>query len=73
MLIIGAGEEGQLLGWRLKVQGDDYHVVGYLDDDPSKRGLNIHGAKVLGTKQEVNTLAAKHQVDTIIVAIYKIS
>jgi FlaA1/EpsC-like NDP-sugar epimerase len=73
VLIIGAGEEGQLLGWRLKVQGNDYHVVGYLDDDPSKRGLNIHGAKVLGTRQEVQTLAVQHQVDTIIVAIDKVS
>ena len=69
VLIIGAGEEAQLLGWRLKVQGDDYHVVGYLDDDPSKQGLNIHGAKVLGAIQDVQALAVQHQVDTIIVAI----
>ena len=71
-MIIGAGEEGQLLGWRLRVQASDYHVVGYLDDDPSKQGLNIHGAKVLGTRQDVQALASKYQVDTIIVAINKI-
>ena len=72
VLIIGAGEEGQLLGWRLRVQASDYHVVGYLDDDPSKQGLNIHGAKVLGTRQDVQAMASKYQVDTIIVAISKI-
>ena len=73
VLIIGAEEEAQLLGWRLKVQGNDYHVVGYLDDDPAKRGLNIHGAKVLGARQDVQTLAVQHQVDTIIVAVDKIT
>ena len=73
VLIIGAGEEAQLLGWRLKVQGDDYHVVGYLDDDPSKQGLNIHGAKVLGARQDVQAVAVQHQVDTIIVAIDEIT
>ncbi|MDA0987598.1 MAG: nucleoside-diphosphate sugar epimerase/dehydratase [Chloroflexi bacterium] len=72
VLIIGAGEEGQLLAWRLKIQADDYHVVGFLDDDPLKQGMNIHGAKVLGTRQDVEALASKHQVDTIIVAISKI-
>lgn len=73
VLIIGAGEEGQLLGWRLRVQGNDYDVVGYVDDDPSKLGFNIHGAKVLGTRQEIQTLAMKHQVNTIIVAMDKVS
>lgn len=72
VLIIGAGEEGQLLAWRLKIQADDYHVVGFLDDDPLKQGMNIHGAKVLGTRQDVEALTSKHQVDTIIVAISKI-
>ena len=73
VLIIGTGEEAQLLGWRLKVQVDNYHVVGYLDDDRTRRGMNIHGAKVLGARQDVQALAAQHQVDTIIVAIDKIT
>jgi FlaA1/EpsC-like NDP-sugar epimerase len=73
VLIIGAGEEAQLLGWRLKVQRDDYHVVGYLDDDPSKQGMNIHGAKVLGARRDVQALAVHHRADTIIVAIDKIT
>ncbi|MBI4282604.1 MAG: polysaccharide biosynthesis protein [Chloroflexi bacterium] len=73
VLIVGAGEEGQLVGWRLRIQGSDYNVVGYVDDDPSKLGFNIHGAKVLGTRQEIQTLAMKHQVDTIIVAMDKVS
>jgi FlaA1/EpsC-like NDP-sugar epimerase len=73
VLIIGAGEEAQLLAWRLKVQVDHYHVIGYLDDDPSRQGMNIHGAKVLGARQDVQAVATQHQVDTIIVAIDEIT
>lgn len=69
VLIIGAGEEGQLLGWRLQFQANDYNVVGYLDDDSSKHGLNIHGVKVLGTRQDVQSIALKHQVETIMIAM----
>jgi len=70
--MIGPCEEGQLLAWRLKIQADDYHVVGFLDDNPFKHGMNIHGANVLGTREDVEALASKHPVETMIVAISKI-
>jgi len=39
VLIIGAGESGQTLTWRLKHHspGKPYEVVGFIDDDPEKQ------------------------------------
>jgi len=49
-LIVGAGECGQLLAWRLQNQeeGTRYEIIGFVDDDPHKHGMRVHGIKVLG-------------------------
>ena len=32
-------------------------VVGFVDDDPNKKGAQLHGVKVLGTVSELETLS----------------
>ena len=78
VLIVGAGESGQTFVWRLKHRwsgaGDRvYQVVGFVDDDPEKRGLYIEGCRVLGTRADIPQLAEKYRVDLIILAIHNIS
>lgn len=75
VLIVGAGEAGQLLAWRFKNQreGRLYEVVGFVDDDPKKHGLRLHGRPVLGDREAISTLAARYQVDLIAIAMYNIS
>lgn len=75
VLIVGAGEAGQLLAWRLlnQEEGKGYQVVGFIDDDPDKLGMRIHGLPVLGNRQSIPHVVAAHKVDTIIVAIYNIA
>ncbi|MEP6988712.1 MAG: hypothetical protein ABI970_24135, partial [Chloroflexota bacterium] len=45
VLIIGAGEAGQTLTWRLKHRSPEntYEVVGFIDDDPDKQNMFVEG------------------------------
>jgi sugar O-acyltransferase (sialic acid O-acetyltransferase NeuD family) len=46
ILIIGAGGHARVIGDIIRLQG--HSVAGYLDDEPSLIGQQIHGAPVLG-------------------------
>ncbi|HDN81000.1 MAG TPA: polysaccharide biosynthesis protein [Chloroflexi bacterium] len=72
VLIVGAGEAGQLLAWQLQNQDGNkasYNIVGFIDDDPKKHGMWIHGVKVLGGYQRIPEVATKKNVDLIILAL----
>lgn len=75
VLIVGAGEAGQLLAWRLihYKEGEQYEVVGFVDDDPEKHGLYIHGFKVLGDRHIIPEVVRRHRVDLIVLAMYNIT
>lgn len=70
IVIIGAGDAGAALAHALRVHDDSpYRLVGFLDDDPKKRHLRLHGAKVLGTLADLPHVAQKYEVDTFVLAI----
>ncbi|WP_295628780.1 nucleoside-diphosphate sugar epimerase/dehydratase [uncultured Corynebacterium sp.] len=70
IIIIGAGDAGSALGHSLRVHDDaPYRLVGYLDDDPRKCHLRLHGAKVLGKLEDLEHVAAKYEVGTFVLAI----
>lgn len=74
LLIVGAGQAGQMLGGTLRDQGADHHdLVGYIDDDRSKHGLRIHSARVLGGREAIPEVVSSHSVDLIAIAIINIS
>ncbi len=75
VLIVGAGDMGQLLAWRLQngQEGRSYQVVGFVDDNPEKLGLSIHGANVLGSRRRIPTLVNDRRVDLIAIAIHNIA
>jgi len=47
----------------------NYEVVGFLDDDPQKRGRNIHGVSILGDTSEIQEISQKKAVEEILIAI----
>jgi len=76
VLIVGAGQAGRSLAWQMRrsfPDGTRYHVVGFVDDDPQKRGLYIEGARVLGDRTAIPHVVDRHGVDLIAVAIHRIS
>jgi FlaA1/EpsC-like NDP-sugar epimerase len=69
-LIYGAGGAGVSLLVEIRHNaGLPYSVIGFIDDDPKKTGLVIHGAKVLGNGQKLAAVAGKDQVDMVLIAI----
>ena len=69
-LIIGAGDAGNLLLREIRKQASSpYNVVGFVDDDPGKRGLRLSGVRVLGGTNRLRALVKIHSVEEVIFAI----
>jgi len=70
ILIVGAGSAGERIGREMLINNKSkYFPVGYIDDDLSKRGVSIHGIKVLGTRDDIPTLLKANAVDEVLIAI----
>jgi FlaA1/EpsC-like NDP-sugar epimerase len=70
VLIWGAGDAGELcLHYLKKIQIPIYTVVGFLDDDPAKRGRQIGGYKILGDRHHLKILVPLHGIQQVFVAI----
>lgn len=69
-LIIGAGDAGSLLLKEIRRQGSSgYNVIGFVDDDPQKSGMKLHGVPVLGTTAQLGQLIERHAIEDVIIAI----
>ena len=74
MLIYGAGQNGRLLAHRYKSDASlDTHVIGFIDDDPSKANLVINGVPVLGDRRILSESIEKHHISQVIVAIPQVT
>jgi FlaA1/EpsC-like NDP-sugar epimerase len=76
VLIIGAGESGQSLAWRLKYRspnGKKYRIIGFIDDDPEKHHMLVEGCEVLGDRAMIEAIAERRKVDLIVVSMHNIS
>lgn len=70
VVIVGAGDAGELVLREIRNNLEiDYQVVGFIDDDPSKRKVRIHGVPVLGSSDELGAVAAAKRVEEVLVAI----
>jgi len=47
----------------------NYEAVGFLDDDPKKRGMRIHGVPVLGPIPQIHDMAYRDEMDEILIAL----
>ena len=69
-LIVGAGNAGEaLLREMLRRKDSQYEVVGFVDDDPAKRDMEINGIPVLGTVDDLPAVCKKQNIDEIAIAI----
>jgi len=70
MLIIGAGDCGEKICRQFHENPSvRSHVVGFLDDDRSKISRSIHGVPVLGTINQLETIASAMEIEEVIIAI----
>jgi FlaA1/EpsC-like NDP-sugar epimerase len=69
-LIVGAGNAGEALLREMGRKKDiQYDVVGFIDDDPAKIDMSIHGIPVLGNVERIPEICKKHNIDEIAIAI----
>ncbi len=70
IIIFGAGHGGEQLLREIKKSPHlHYHVVGFLDDDLSKKGKIIHGVKVKGDRKLIPHLKAELNVEELFISI----
>jgi len=70
ILILGAGDTGEMVVREIKKNREaDYHLVGFIDDDPYKLGAKIQGVSILGTRNKIRELAIAKGIKEIIIAI----
>ncbi len=70
MLIAGAGNAGQLLVREMQRNRTLASTpVGFVDDDPRKKDLRIHGVRVLGTTDELAHLLRDNRPDEVLIAM----
>ena len=70
VMIYGAGRGGELFIREIMANPElDLNPVGFLDKDPSKKGKKIYGFKVMGSLNDLASLAESHDIAGIILSI----
>ncbi len=70
VLIYGAGDAGESLVRALKHgPANGFKPVGFIDDDPRKTGLRIHGMRVLGGRQHLSRIVADVAPHVVLLAM----
>jgi len=69
VLLIGAGFAAQMIIRETNRQDSGYQVVGCVDDDPSKRGLRVHGIPVLGSVEALPEYIALSGAQEVLIAV----
>jgi len=70
VLIYGAGEAGVLLVKESRINPNfSYRIVGFLDDNPNKKGGKVYGLKVLGGLEDVEKIIERNDVSKIIISM----
>jgi len=69
-LIVGAGNAGEALLREIhRMPIAQYEVIGFIDDDRVKQGLDIHGIPVLGTVEQLPKICADRNIGEIAIAM----
>jgi len=69
-LIVGAGNAGEALLREIhRMPVAQYDVIGFIDDDPSRQGINIHGIPILGTVEQLPKICKDRNIEEIAIAI----
>jgi FlaA1/EpsC-like NDP-sugar epimerase len=70
VLIVGAGDAGQLMVREMQRNRQlHYTPIGFVDDDPRKKNLRVHGVRVLGTTDELRHVLRDNKPDEVLIAI----
>ncbi len=70
LLIVGAGSAGETVLRQIRrTPVEQYDVVGFVDDDPTKAHLLLHGVSVLGSLSRLATICQRYMVEELLIAM----
>ena len=70
VLVVGAGSGGQMVVREMQLNPNlGTRPIGFVDDDPRKRGMRNLGLEVLGTTDEIGEICDRHKPDEVLIAI----
>lgn len=69
ILIVGAGDAGEVICREIERRKDLGRLVGFVDDDTAKIGTVIHNKKILGSTDKINEIIDKEKVGIVVIAI----
>ncbi|GIK78513.1 MAG: polysaccharide biosynthesis protein [Actinomycetes bacterium] len=69
VLVVGAGSGGQMVVRELRLNPELGNPVGFVDDDPRKRGMRMLGLKVLGGTDELGAILERESPSEVVIAI----
>jgi FlaA1/EpsC-like NDP-sugar epimerase len=70
VLVVGAGSGGQMVVRELQLNPNlGATAIGFVDDDPRKRGMRMLGLKVLGSTAEIETILDETEPEEVVIAI----
>ncbi len=70
VLVVGAGSGGQMVVREMQLNPNlGNRAIGFLDDDPRKRGMSAAGVRVLGSTDDIESVLDRKTPDEVIIAI----
>jgi len=70
VLIVGAGIAGSMIVKELKTNPQlGMRPIAFVDDDPNKQNVNIHGVKVMGMLEDIPNIVKGNKINEIIIAM----
>jgi FlaA1/EpsC-like NDP-sugar epimerase len=69
VILVGAGFAAQMIIREFAHPQSGYWAVGCLDDNPTKRGIKVHGVPVLGRVDQLKEIIERHPVDEALIAV----
>ncbi|MGB7588610.1 MAG: nucleoside-diphosphate sugar epimerase/dehydratase [Solirubrobacterales bacterium] len=70
VLVIGAGSGGQMVVRELQLNPAlGSTAIGFVDDDPRKRGMRMLGLRVLGSTEEIERILDETEPNEVVIAI----
>jgi FlaA1/EpsC-like NDP-sugar epimerase len=69
-VVVGAGSGGQMVVREMLLNPNlGSKAIGFVDDDPRKRGMRLLGLKVLGSTDEIGRILDQTKPDEVVIAI----
>jgi FlaA1/EpsC-like NDP-sugar epimerase len=70
VVVVGAGDAAQLMIREMQRNPAlNYTPIGLVDDDPRKRGMRLHGVRVLGKTADLPRVLRDNKPDEVLIAI----